>query len=153
MSEKSCPHCGGILSKFRSGPDHRRFFALVHAAFGQWPHAHDFKPDNPEHLRKWLLCAAGWRDVTEIAVPETEDQPGLARLIAISMQAAIEASGSYAFVRPDPNGGRVAVYSAKSIAWDTIKQSEFAPIRSAVEDVITRELGVEADALLREKAA
>ncbi len=153
MNEKSCPHCGGVLGKHRSLPDHRRFFALISAAHAQWPHDHDFKPDSVEHLRKWLITAAGHRDVVEIAVPETEDQPALARLVALSMQSALEAAGAYAFVRPDPNGGRVAVYKPRSIAWDTITQREFSEIRSAVEDVIEREVGVSAEDLLREKAA
>lgn len=153
MTEKSCPHCGGLLHRPRSGPDHRRFFALIQAAFEQWPETHDFQPDTAEHLRKWLLCTAGFRERVDIAVPFADDEPAVAKLAAIAIQSALEAAGAYAFVRPDPKGGRVAVYKARSIAWDKIGQKEFAEIRTAIEEIIEAELRVSPDQLLREKAA
>lgn len=151
MKEKSCPHCGGLLHMIRSEPDHRRFFALLSAAYENWPEHNEFQPDNREHLRKYLICAAGYRESVDIALPYSEDEPSLAKLAAISMEAAIRAAGAYAFVRPDPAGGRVAVYRARSIAWDTIGQREFAEVRSAVEDVIEAQIGVTAFELLKSK--
>lgn len=146
MGEKACPHCGGILHKHRSEPDHRRFFGLISAAFANWPERHDFQPSSAEHLRAWLLCKAGHYDVTTI--PLDHDHPAVAKLAVLAAEAAVKAAGAYAFIRP--HGHALAVFSAKSIAWDKLSQRDFAPIRQAVEDVITAEIGVEADTLLRQ---
>lgn len=65
MSE--CPVCGYHdkgKGKPRSIDQHRRFYGLVKKAFGQWPEKSDFQPEDEEHLRQWLICAAGpqWRE-------------------------------------------------------------------------------------------
>lgn len=144
----TCPHCG---SKPRSSEDHRRFFALISAAFSQWPEAHEFQPDSPEHLRAWLLCKANYRDTTTIPVEYAEDQPGMLKLVLLTAEAAIKAAKGYAFVRPHGHG--LAVFSAKSIAWDKIDQKKFNGIRDSVSEILETELGVSADRLLKEKAA
>lgn len=146
MSEKSCPHCGGVLTKHRSEPDHRRFFAVIVAAFTQWPEQHEFQPSSAEHLRAWLLCKAGHYDVTTI--PMEHDHPALTKLAVLAAEAAVKAAGAYAFIRP--HGHALAVFSAKSIAWDKVSQKDFWPIRQAVEDVIAAEIGIDAETLLRE---
>lgn len=146
MSEKSCPHCGGILHKHRSEPDHRRFFAVIAAAFANWPERHDFHPSSSEHLRSWLLCKAGHYDVTTI--PMDSDHPAVTRLSVLAAEAAVKAAGTYAFIRP--HGTALAVFSAKSIAWDKLSQKDFWPIRQAVEDVIAAEIGVDAETLLKQ---
>ena len=47
-----CSKCP--LSQQRSSEDHRRFFALVSAAFTHWPAQHDFTPDNVARFEQWL---------------------------------------------------------------------------------------------------
>lgn len=150
MNLHSCPHCGGVLTKGRSLPDHRRFFGLIAAAFEQWPEDHSFTPESAEHLRAWLTCKAGWRESTPIHMPDmaTDRMKDLFRL---SIEAAIAAAGGTAFVVPYRDV--VAVIRPKSIAWDKIDQKEFGKLRDAVSDVIEAEIGVKADDLLREKAA
>lgn len=150
MTQHSCPHCGGILTKGRSLSDHRRFFALIHAAFHQWPEAHSFQPDNSEHLRAWLTCKAGHRNTTELHLPAeaTED---MRRLFQFGTECAIRAAGGVGFVVPYRDS--LVVISPKSIAWDTIGQKEFGAFRDAVSDVIETETGIKVDDLLRERAA
>lgn len=143
-----CPHCGAAP---RSSDDHRRLFALVKAAFEQWPESHEFQPDNPEHLRAWLLCKAGYRDVTTIPVEYADDQPAMLKLVMLTAEAAIKAAKGYAFIRP--HNGALAVFSAKSLAWDTLDQKKFGPIRDAVTEIIEGIIGVSADQLLKERAA
>lgn len=136
-----CPHCG---SRPRSSDDHRRFFGLVKAAFEQWPESHEFQPDNPEHLRAWLLCRVNHRKSTVI---ETEE-PASAVLV---VEAAFRAAGAYAFVRP--YGAGLAVHSPRSLSWDELDQKKFGPIRDEVSALIESIVGVSADQLLKEKAA
>lgn len=137
----TCHHCG---SQPRSSDDHRRFFALVKAAFEQWPEGGDFTPDNIDHLRAYLLCKAGYRKTTMI---ET-DEPA-ATVAAI--EAAFRAADTYAFVRPYGDG--VAVYSPKSLRFDKTDQKAFNAVRDEVSSIIESVIGVTAEQLLREKAA
>lgn len=145
-----CPNCGFPLtehSKARSLPDHRRFFGLIRATLHHWNEMNDFQPDNEEHLRKWLLCKAGYRDVTMIPCEFAEDQPGVLKLAMLAVEAALKASGTYSFVRP--HGAGLAVFSAKSIAWDKLSQHEFHEIRDAVTAVIEDQTGMKADVILK----
>jgi len=145
----SCPHCGcDIGHKPRSEADHRRFFALIGAAFAQWPEAHEFQPSSSEHLRSWLLCKAGHHEVITIPVEYAEDQPAMLRLVTLTVEAAMKAADGYTFVRP--HGSAIAVFKARSIAWHKLGQKDFGAIRSAVEDVIEAEIGVPADKLLKD---
>lgn len=148
-----CPSCGFPLSEHsraRSQQDHRRFFKLVSSTFYHWPDAHDFRPDSSEHLRAWLLCKAGYRDVTMIPCPEHADAK-IIQMISAAAAAALKASRSYAFIRP--HAGGLAVLSPRSIAWDKLDQSGFNRIRDAVEDVIRRETGMEPDEIMKQTEA
>ena len=86
-----CPQCGHVADS-RSTPDHRRFFARIHAAFHHWPEAHEFQPDDAEHLRAWLLCKAGYRDVTTIPVEYADSEPALLRLVTLTVEGAVKAA-------------------------------------------------------------
>lgn len=145
-----CPHCGVVLTKNRSGPDHRRFFALIKAAFDQWPENHDFTPDSAEALRAWLTCKAGYRNSTPVMLPDEADDH-MKLLFRLGIESSIRAAGGVAFVVPYRDG--VAVISPKSIAWDKISQKDFGAVRSAVEDVIKAETGLDPDQLLKQTEA
>lgn len=147
---KECPHCGCVLVKPRSGPDTRRFFALIRAAYDAWPEGHDFTPDSSEQLRCWLTCKAGHRESTPIILPD-DASDHIRMLFRIGIEAALNAGKSNSFVVPYRSG--VAVIRPKSIAFGAINQREFADVRTAVEDVIRAETGLDPEALLREKAA
>jgi len=147
---RECPHCGCVIVKGRSGPDHRRFFALISAAFGSWPESHEYQPDSPEALRSWLTCKAGYRESTPIMLPD-EASDHMKMLFRLGIEAALNASDKTAFVVPYRDG--VAVIRPRSIAFDKIGQREFAEVRTAVEDVIKAETGLDPEALLREQAA
>lgn len=144
-----CPHCGVVLTKHRSGPDHRRFFALVTAAFAQWPENHDFKPANSEQLRKWLLCEAGHSVSKTFELPEA-DPVMMAKMMEFAEALMDKAGDGHKFGKW--RGNTLHVYEAKSLAWDQCGQREFAAVRSAVEDVIKAEMGLDADQLLQEHA-
>jgi hypothetical protein len=147
----NCPNCGFKLSEHshaRSPADHRRFFKLISATFHHWPESADFVPDDAEHLRAYLLCKAGYRDVTTIPVEFAEDQPALLRLVSIAAEGAVKAAKGHAFIRP--HGSALAVFSAKSIAWDKLDQKGFNRLRDAVEAVIEAETGLKPDDILKQ---
>lgn len=142
---KLCEHCGKPTTKPRSGADHRRFFGVINAAFHQWPETHSFQPDDAEALRAWLLCSAGYREV--VSIPFESDDPALSRLAVLAVEGALKAARSHAFVRP--HGGGLAVFTAKSIAWEKLGQRQFVEVREAVEAEIEKAIGVKCDDLLR----
>lgn len=150
--QKACPHCGALLTRPRSEADHRRFFALIAAAYHQWPELHDFQPDDAEHLRAWLLCKAGYKDTAVFDLPDTDDPVMLAQMMAFAEQLLDNAGDSrHTFGRWI--GSTMYVHKARSIAWDKLSQKGFAPIREAIEDIVSYEIGVPADQLLREASA
>jgi hypothetical protein len=146
MSDKTCPHCGKMISKPRSVEDHRRLFAAIAAAHAQWPEAHEFQPDNAEHLRAWLTCKAGYRETTVLRLPGSLSEQ-MQLLFRLGIEAALAGGRGPAFVVPIEGG--VAVVRPKSISFSTLGQSAFAEVRSAIEDVIAAETGLQPDDLLR----
>lgn len=150
MSDKSCPHCGGSLESGRSSPDHRRFFALIQAAFEQWPEKAPFHPDNSEHLRAWLLCKAGYRTNTVIEPPKSMDDLAYYDLVA-TIEGVMRAMDGHGFVVM--HDGLVVIVRPRSIAWHKLGQRDFGKLRDDITDIIEAVVGCKADDLLRERAA
>ncbi len=151
----ACPHCGckldPVKGKPRSPQQLRRFFAMLRAMYQHWPEtAAEFQPESEEHLRKFVLIKAGHRETTDIPVTFAEDQPGLTKLTALSIEAALKAAGAYAFIRPHPDGGLVRVFKAKSIAFDKIGQAEFNALNDAVETAYAQETGLDPEQVLKQ---
>ena len=149
----ACPHCGCKIdgkTKPRSAPQLRRFFAMLRAMFSHWPETSGFQPESEEHLRKFILIKAGYRETTDIPVTFAEDQPGLTKLTALSIEAALKAAGAYAFIRPHPDGGLVRVFKAKSMAFDKIGQAEFNALNDAVETAYAQETGLDPEQVLKQ---
>lgn len=144
---KHCPECGAVIEKKRSLPQHRRLFALMRAAYHQWPERHEFRPESAEHLRAWLLCKAGWHTAKYVDAEDGADP----KVIAAAIEAAFAVASSIALVRV--HGDRVAVYAPRSQSFADADQRAFAPIAQAVEEIIEEACGVSSDALLKEKAA
>jgi hypothetical protein len=122
----------------------------VRAAFEQWPEANPFEPADPEHLRAWLICRAGWREATPIELP-AEATPHMLDLMRTSIEAAIRACGGHAFLTQHRDV--VYVVRPKSVAYAAMGFAQFVELREAVEQVIEAEIGVTADQLLEELAA
>ncbi len=59
----TCPACSFRFSEKakvdRSTPEHRRYFAMIKAAFDNWPIGHQFQPLDSAALRTFLQCRAG----------------------------------------------------------------------------------------------
>lgn len=137
-----CPECGCEIGakKRRSLPDHRRLFALIKDAFDNWPEAHEFTPENPEHLRAWLICKAGWREAKAYDLGDKAD----AAVVAIALEAGIKAARGVAFVRVI--GRSVAVITPLSMDFRKMGQAEFGLLRDAITDLIKAETGIDVGA-------
>ena len=160
MSRKqdACPHCGCLLAKPRSLPDHRRLFSVFAKAYDQWPESHAFQPSSAEQLRAFILVEVGYAETTPIfadldCFPEGERSKAL-KLVSLAVEAAITAAvgqGSYAFARVTKDA--VNVSRPRSMSFAQLGQREFGPLRDAVEDYLEATLKVTVEQLLREQAA
>jgi len=137
----------------RSPDEHRLFFATIEQAFNSWKPDHEFRPENKEHLRAWLLCEAGYCTTTLFQVVhgasdgcfiESMDGEKIEVAKNIGDLAAKVAKAVRNDKRPiiDPYGPAVRVRIAKSIAWHNLGQARFHQIVSKVSDVLVAELGV-----------
>ena len=65
----TCPACSYRFSETlkvdRSTPEHRRYFAMIKAAFDNWPSGHQFQPLDAAALRTFLQCRAGAVDAIQ----------------------------------------------------------------------------------------
>lgn len=138
-----CPHCGKG-GKRRSIEQHRRYFAVIKHAFDNWPETHDFQPDNPEHLRKWLQVKAGYRTVQEIEVSRSD--PRAMQIVESTLRAAMKATGDYAWTVV--HGKRLYVIASRSIAFDKMSHGEFCTLNNMVQEVIEHETGIKIDQLM-----
>lgn len=146
---KECWQCGAPHKKPRSLSDHRRLFGLIKAALAHWPEGHDFQPHDEEHLRKWLTCAAGHREVVQtLEMPETGD-PALTAALMDFAEQLLSLDNRFGRWR----GRTLAIYEAKSISWEALGQKEFGRIREEIENVIESETGLKADDLLKASEA
>lgn len=145
--ERTCWSCGVPIGRARSSPDHKRFFALIRAAFHHWPLQYEFQPDDTEHLRAWLIVKAGHRITTTIKLP-SKATPAANRMFFEAVKAGIKAAGGRAFVVPMDD--QLAVLAPKSIA--KMGQQEFAVVRDDVTALIESITETSANRLLHEES-
>lgn len=129
--------------KPRSIAQHRRFFAVVAAAFDHWPHGHAFQPDSAEHLRAWLLVRAKHCVIKTFHL--TEDATELARVLPVITAIML---GKHSWTRA--NGNELLVCVPMSIAFDAVGHNEFGSISATVGEIIRSETGLDPDVLLKE---
>ena len=146
-----CHECGAVQSakpkRDRSGPQHRRFFAIVNAAFHHWPERppSGFRPRNAEHLRYWLEAQAGHYTVTTTARIQSADPDKVFALMSAFMR---HSEDDRLFV--DLDGPLLVQKRTKSIDYDAMGSADFSRLKDAVCDIIKAETGMDAERLLRE---
>lgn len=145
----ACPNCEATfdlnkIGKPRSPEQHRRFWAIMHAAYHHWPESHSEQFSDMNSLRIWLTMKAGYR--TEVArLPVIGMKIELARALA---EAAIRAAGTHA--RPVIYKDKIVIFSPKSIRFDRMGHLNFCALNDAVADIIKAEIHVTADELLNQ---
>ena len=145
---KNCPACGENLSapKSRSGPQLRRYFAGIKAAFNNWPESHQHQFVSSEELRAWIQMKAGAREVgAQIQIRGMNKDRAM-----MLVEAAIGATKSFAW--PEMHGDTLVVFRPKSISFAKMKHEDFCRLSDAVFDVIASETGISQDDLLQEAA-
>lgn len=146
----TCPHCNcdldPVKGKPRSLDQLRRFFAVLRAMFNHWPESADFQPHCEEHLRKWVLCAAGHRTVVQtLTMPRTSNASLMASMMAFA-EALLEMDHRFGRWK----GSTLAVYEAKSIAFDKLGQADFNKLNDEVEAAYRSETGLDPSEVLKQ---
>ena len=143
-----CPGCGLDLTEKpskvrqpRSVPQHRRYFALIRAAFNHWPERHELKPQSEEHLRKWLQAKAGHRVVETVDTAGMAPEQGLALMVA-----QINKAGPFAFHRSA--GTRFYSITSASIDFDTLPHLAACALFDDVAEVIETETGIRCEDMI-----
>lgn len=145
-----CPECGFVLSdgkKPRSIDQHRRYFAVMRAAFMHWPETHERQFANAEELRAYLQMKAGHREIGA-QIPLSGMSKERAMLLA---EAAIRGAGSYAM--PVIHGDTLVIFKPKSIRFSSLGHQAFCALNSDIDAIIEKEIGVNGDRLLKETEA
>lgn len=150
-----CGHRAKDDADERSLQQHKRFYGVVKAAFDQWPEASEFRPESIDHLRQWLICAAGpqWRDATTQDVPAPLRNAAIAGFVDVLAHSVADRTARYPFPRVNTWTWKATIYTAKSIKFAKMPHMEFNALSQAVDDVIKAEIGVDPDQLLKEEPA
>jgi hypothetical protein len=146
-----CPFCETkYAEKHKTGrslPQHKRYFALLRAAFAHAPESVSSQYANEYEFRKMMEMKAGWRTIAA-RIPVSGMNPDKLRFIA---EAAFKAAGTHAV--PVVHKGELVIFTPRSIAFDKLEHLEACRLFDAVAVVIEQETGLKADQLLSEKAA
>ena len=126
-------------AELRSSPSHRHYFACVREAWVNLPEEQAARFPTDEHLRKYCLIKAGYRDERQVVCASRAE----ARRIA-------------AFVRPIDDYSVVLVegpvilqFTAKSQSAPAMSKAEFQASKDAVLGLLAEMIGVEPTALAR----
>lgn len=141
-----CPHCGVETearpkSKPRSVPQHRRYFAMIRAAFSHWPHDHRFQPLTEERLRKWLQAKAGYAIIKSVETAQMTTQQAIA---AISAELATADPIHFT----SASDTLFNIIQSKSIDFDTLPHREACALFDDVADVIECETGLKVSQIM-----
>lgn len=127
----------------RSAVSHRHYFASINEAHNNLPQEIADKLPTPEHLRKFALIRAGYRDERTIVCPTKGE--------AMRVAAFVRPLDDFAVVETD--GLVVTVYTAKSQSMRAMGKKTFQESKDAVLRIIAELIGTDPTTLKQSRAA
>lgn len=121
----------------RSAASHRHYFASINEAHSNLPELLAERLPTPEHLRKYALVKAGYRDERSIVCASKAE--------ALRMKAFVEPIDDFAIVVAE--GSTVTVFTAKSQSLRAMGKKAFAESKDAVLRIISELIGTDAGTL------
>jgi hypothetical protein len=121
----------------RSSASHQHYFACIAAAWESLPPDAADRFATPEHLRKWALIKAGYRDERSFICASKAEAQRLAVFIRPMDDFAVVSVA----------GTGVVVLTAKSQSMKAMGKADFQASKDAVLDIIAQFLGVPTEAL------
>ncbi|GGC70445.1 hypothetical protein [Chelatococcus reniformis] len=123
----------------RSGVTHRHFFAIVNEAWSSLPEQFDGQFPSAEHLRKFALIRAGFRDERTIVCSSKAE--------AIRIAAFVRSVDEFSVVQV--HGATVIHHTAQSQSTKAMGKRRFQESKDAVFAVLAAMLGVDPTELRR----
>lgn len=150
-SPDHCPACGYVLRQRRHSRAHRLFFSMINIAFENWPEKHyaEFRPNDREHLRAWLLWQAGHYDTVADRLQHDVGDEMRVKGFMTAVLLRMHANGTHFFFL-DAAADRLVAYVPRSIGYEYLDERAFAPIRQAVFDEIEIRLETKIALLIEE---
>ena len=130
-----CPH-GKAAHAGRSREEHNLLFAVIAAAFDNWPESHSFRPVDAEHLRAWLLIEVGHYESFVLDI----DVADAAKLGMFLLHGKRE----FRIIR---RGGRNVLLRPATIRKRSLGAAKYREIAQAVYEVIEAATGITPDAI------
>lgn len=127
----------------RSQASHNQYFALIHEAWLNLPEAFSERFPSEDHLRKYALIKAGYRDERTLVCASKAE--------ALRVAAFTKPIDEYALVTV--RDAVVTVYTAKSQSAASMGKEDFQASKDAVLGVLAAMLGVEPGQLAKAQAA
>lgn len=132
-----------IVNEERSTNSHSHYFAALNEAWKNLPEAEAERWPTVEHLRKYALIRAGFRDERSIVCASKAEAQRMAAFVKPMDEYAIVAT-SEAVVR---------VYTAKSQSMRAMGKADFQASKDAVLTIVSQLIGVTPEALGQARAA
>ena len=121
----------------RSQRSHNFYFASIHEAWANLPEHDAERFATADHLRKWALIKAGYRDERSIVCASKAE--------ALRIAAFVRPLDDFAVVTAVNNV--VTIYTAKSQSMRSQGKAEFQKSKDRVLDIVSAMIGVGADDL------
>lgn len=141
---QSCPTCGAP-KRHRSQAAHNHLFAIIASAWKLWPTDHPFQPEDPEHLRAYLLVKARHFDKLDVKC-KSADAIGLKTQLDAVIRAFCD--GKPPLIHAYPWGLRV--FKPRSISYAAADRKVFNAVSETVFEILEVTLGVKIEDLKRE---
>lgn len=138
-----CPTCGQAR-EHRSKVSHDHFFVVVQNAFDNLPEDIGGDFASAEHLRKWALIKAGYRDERRVFCGSKVGAREVAKLVR-------SLDGGYGLVIV--TGSMITIYTAKSQSLKAMGRVEFQKSKDDVLRVLAELIGADVVALTKAHAA
>lgn len=123
----------------RSEASHRHYFAALHEAWSNLPPHYAERFPSSEHLRKWALVKAGYRDEAVIVTATPEE--------AMRLAATTRRLDGYAVILVDD--AVVTIYTAESQSMRAMGKQRFEESKQAVLGIVADLIGASVDELSR----
>lgn len=138
-AEKVCKECKQIIPHRRNYERHKALFGLLRPAFYYWPDpdVQEFRPNNTEHLRAWLLVKANWSESEDLKISGQSKKYAMITALAFMNRKRDKVAVDFEEL---PDG--IRAFWPKSVAYNKCSEDQFKKVLTAVTEIVENIIGV-----------
>ena len=135
-----CPTCKQVVPHPRNYERHKALFGLLRPAFYYWPDPDvvEFRPNDTEHLRSWLLVKAKWCEHEDLKISGQSKKYAMIMAMAFMNRKRAKAAVDFEEL---PDG--IRAYWPKSVAYTKCSESQFIKVINDVTEIVESIIGVD----------